>query len=89
VVLVTVTLTTRDLDDFVEAGALQHVEAGHLLLGLRERPVGDDELTIPDLDRGRVRRRPRAAPMQADPGRRTGSPEMDTARLYSSIPGAA
>src|SRR5579863_8128382 len=52
----------------VQAAALEQVVAGHLLLRLRVRPVGNGELAAPDLDRGGVRGRPHAAPLQVDPG---------------------
>ena len=38
----------RECDGFVQAGALEHVEAGDLLLGLRERAVADQYLAVTD-----------------------------------------
>src|SRR6202021_2045777 len=38
----------RDVDGLLQAGALEHVEPGHLLLGLGERAVADQHLTVTD-----------------------------------------
>src|SRR5579859_1204656 len=48
----------RDLDRFLEAAGLDHVEAADRLLRVRERPVGDERLAAADTDgSGSLRRR--------------------------------
>ena len=48
----------RDLDGLVEVLAVDQVEAAHLLLGLRERPIRRQGLAVPDPHGGGVGRRP-------------------------------
>jgi hypothetical protein len=57
----------RDLDGLVQVGALEDVEAGDLVLGLRVRAVGQQHLTVAHPHRGRVARRPGAVTHQPDP----------------------
>jgi hypothetical protein len=56
----------RHLDGLVEVGALQQVEAEHLLLRLRERAIGDQHVAAADADGGAVGRRPQAVADQPD-----------------------
>src|ERR1700730_3993501 len=44
----------RDLDRLVQIGALDHVVASDLLLGLGEWPIADQHLAVADLHRGGV-----------------------------------
>src|SRR5207249_3396254 len=65
-----------DFDRLVQVGALDHVEAAHLFLGLRVRPVGDEHLAVAPPYRRRVAGRaqpvadqPRAAALHlVEPG---------------------
>src|SRR5260370_31002229 len=55
----------RHLDALVQVGAVDHVVAGDLLLGLGERPVADQQFAAADLQRGGVADVPEPVAVQA------------------------